>query len=208
MKEKNSKQITFGTYAVIVTIVFLVLLVGILAVVLIQNNKVEEVTSTSGNIVTENKTDTENVQKEEDIVTNNKTTNKDNKNNENKKPEENNLSDDEVKNTMKDKAEELIEQTEDEVVEKVKKAKRAVYETEAREELLLLSNDVMITNIMSENGYTGYINKDTLEYTKKNKGMKAKEFYESKLKEKGYIVEVAVDSEGHPTISHIEYEED
>ena len=42
MEEKNnSKQITFGTYAVIVTIVFLVLLVGILAGMLIEKNKEE-----------------------------------------------------------------------------------------------------------------------------------------------------------------------
>ena len=56
MEEKNSGKITAGTYAVIVTIVFLVLLVGILGGMLIQKNNV------TTNVANENK---------ENLVTNN-----------------------------------------------------------------------------------------------------------------------------------------
>lgn len=82
MEEKNkSGQITFGTYAVIVTIVFLVLLVGILAGMLIQKNNEVKVTSTTENVATENKIDKEDTNKEE------------NKANEIKNNKENNESD-------------------------------------------------------------------------------------------------------------------
>lgn len=63
MEEKNkSGQITFGTYAVIVTIVFLVLLVGILAGMLIEKNNEEKGTNATENIVSNTKNEiTENV---------------------------------------------------------------------------------------------------------------------------------------------------
>ena len=63
MEEKNkSGQITFGTYAVIVTIVFLVLLVGILAGMLIQKNNEEKVINATENVVSNTKNQvTENV---------------------------------------------------------------------------------------------------------------------------------------------------
>lgn len=76
MEEKNNQnKITFGTYVIIVTIVFLVLLVGILAGILIQKNKDEKVANTAENVVsnvaTENETNKENV-KENSIDTTNK----------------------------------------------------------------------------------------------------------------------------------------
>jgi len=72
-EKNNAKKITFGTYAVIVTIVFLVLLVGILAGMLIQKNQDEKVTNTTENVATVNTVDKENVvtnNSEEDIKLN------------------------------------------------------------------------------------------------------------------------------------------
>ena len=76
MEEKNNQnKITFGTYVVIVTIVFLVLLVGILAGILIQKNKEKKVTNINENVVsnlaTENEADKENIV-ENNIDTTNK----------------------------------------------------------------------------------------------------------------------------------------
>lgn len=67
MEEKNnSKRITFGTYAVIVTIVFLVLLVGILAGMLIEKNNEEKGTNTTENVVSSTKNEIE-----ENVIDNN-----------------------------------------------------------------------------------------------------------------------------------------
>jgi len=72
MEEKNKTgQITFGTYAVIVIIVFLVLLVGILAGMLIQKNQDEKVINTNKNVLAENKTDKESAVESDKDKTNN-----------------------------------------------------------------------------------------------------------------------------------------
>ena len=86
MEEKNNQnKITFGTYVVIVTIVFLVLLVGILAGILIQKNKEKKVTNINENVVsnlaTENEADKENI-----VENNIDTTNKQEDDKEEEKP--------------------------------------------------------------------------------------------------------------------------
>lgn len=68
MEEKNNQnKITFGTYIIIVTIVFLVLLVGILTGILIQKNKEENVTNINENLVsnTESNKEENNVKEDE-----------------------------------------------------------------------------------------------------------------------------------------------
>jgi len=156
--------------------------------------KDNNVSKENNDVVTQNNVVKENTKQE--TTTNNTTSSK--------KEEVNNSSEKNTTNTVK--VEENVQPKEEEKIEtentdeKIKDdIQISIDRADAQSELALIFAEVVIANNIND-PFTGYINPSTLVYTDSVNGIAVKSFYENKLKEKGYNMEVVIRDDHSPII--------
>jgi len=156
--------------------------------------KDNNVSKENNDVVTQNNVVKENTKQE--TTTNNTTSSK--------KEEVNNSSEKNTTNTVK--VEENVQPKEEEKIEtentdeKIKDdIQISIDRADAQSELALIFAEVVIANNIND-PFTGYINPNTLVYTDSANGIAVKSFYENKLKEKGYNMEVVIRDDHSPII--------
>jgi len=154
--------------------------------------KDNNVSKENNDVVTQNNVVKENTKQE--TTTNNTTSIK--------KEEVNNSSEKNTTNNVK--VEENVQQKEEQEVETENNDEKddiqsLVDRADAQTELAMIFAEVVIAN-GTNTPFTGYINPNTLVYTDSANGIAVKSFYESKLKEKGYNMEVVIGDDHSPLI--------